>query len=320
MKKILRSFVLAGLAFCAMEASAQTDAQFSHYMFNYLYLNPAYAGSEGVIKAQALHRTQWYGNTGPDGGMSPQTQVISVQGPLLRNKMGLGLVVVNDRIGPRNTLDAQLSAAYHMPLAGGVLSLGLRGGVYTQSLNWNRLNWQDVRDPLYKTGVDQVSQFDMSAGAWYRKGRVFLGASSTHLMRPTFDFGGQGAENRLSRHYYLTGGYNLPLNNFWTLTPTFLIKNGTGNLAYTQIEVSAVAYYLNKLFAGVSYRQEEAVSALFGISFLKNNALRFSYALDLTVPENEVKAPTSHEVMLAYTLPADIRPPKPIIRTPRFVK
>jgi len=84
MRRIVFSLVLATFAFLPQKVQAQQDAQFTQYMFNTIYYNPAYAGVEGVTRFSAIHRTQWLGfSTSFDGpGGNPQTQVISAVTPL----------------------------------------------------------------------------------------------------------------------------------------------------------------------------------------------------------------------------------------------
>jgi hypothetical protein len=42
---------------CATQATiAQQDAQYTQYMYNTININPAYAGSRGVMSIFALHR------------------------------------------------------------------------------------------------------------------------------------------------------------------------------------------------------------------------------------------------------------------------
>jgi type IX secretion system PorP/SprF family membrane protein len=82
-------------AFTAVVGFAQQDAQFTQYMYNTININPAYAGSRGALSIFALHRTQWVGLDG-----APVTNAVSINTPL-NNKLGLGVSIINDRIGPR---------------------------------------------------------------------------------------------------------------------------------------------------------------------------------------------------------------------------
>jgi Type IX secretion system membrane protein PorP/SprF len=42
------------MLFTTKSTFAQQDAQFSHYMFNGMYLNPGFAGIEGVTKVTGM--------------------------------------------------------------------------------------------------------------------------------------------------------------------------------------------------------------------------------------------------------------------------
>ena len=77
-------------------AHAQQDAQFTHFIYNQLLLNPATAGSDNVTRFQAIYRTQYQGyqSTFDDGG-APVTQVISANIPLKMIKGGVGITFVN---------------------------------------------------------------------------------------------------------------------------------------------------------------------------------------------------------------------------------
>ena len=79
-------------------ANAQQDAMYTHYMYNTLSVNPAYAGSRGALSITGLHRSQWIGFEG-----SPITQTLTVHTPVLTKNIGLGMSLINDKIGPTNT-------------------------------------------------------------------------------------------------------------------------------------------------------------------------------------------------------------------------
>ena len=58
--KHIRNILLTGTAVLAMvQAYAQQEVMVSQYMFNGLFLNPAYAGSHGYVSSSLLHRAQW---------------------------------------------------------------------------------------------------------------------------------------------------------------------------------------------------------------------------------------------------------------------
>ncbi len=64
---------------------AQQDSQYTNYMYNTVNVNPAYAGSRGVMSIFGLHRTQWVGLDG-----APVTNTVSLNTPINNSNFGLG--------------------------------------------------------------------------------------------------------------------------------------------------------------------------------------------------------------------------------------
>jgi len=96
MKRISPTIVIVLLSFVTYYNYAQQDAQYTQYMYNTISVNPAYAGSRGVMSIMGLHRSQWVGLDG-----APRTQTFTLNTPIDENeRLGLGLSVVNDEIGP----------------------------------------------------------------------------------------------------------------------------------------------------------------------------------------------------------------------------
>src|ERR1043165_6298996 len=102
-------FVLASVS-----GKAQFDAMFTQYMFNEMFINPAYAGSKEAMSATLLHRQQWVSFPG-----RPVTTSFSLHGPLMDNKMGLGLSVLTEKIGVLTRNLVYGTYAYRMKLKEG---------------------------------------------------------------------------------------------------------------------------------------------------------------------------------------------------------
>jgi type IX secretion system PorP/SprF family membrane protein len=299
---------------------AQQDPQFSLYMLNELYNNPAYAGVEGVSKLQLIHRSQWLGynpSFSSDDGGAPTTQVFSFNTPILKFRSGAGLHVVNDNIGPQNNLQILGSYAYHLELQGGKLSFGIRAGVYSQSINFNKYRPVDINDPLIKEGKETQFRPDMGIGVYYKKEKYYAGVSLNHILKSSFNFGisTDSLKNALENHLVVTGGYIYDLNYDIKLEPSVIVKSDFNTYSF---DVTVVGTYREKFSAGLSYRQSEAMVALFGVSLLKDNALYLGYAMDYVIQAQEAKQKTSHELLLSYTLPALSGGGKKVVRTPRF--
>ena len=130
------------LMFTEMVSYAQQDAQFTQYMYNTINVNPAYAGSRGALSIFALHRTQWVGLDG-----APVTNAISVNTPLNGSNLGLGVSLINDKIGPthENTVSADLS--YTIPTSETFkLSFGIKATANLFDLDISKLDPKDAGD------------------------------------------------------------------------------------------------------------------------------------------------------------------------------
>lgn len=301
------------------QAFGQQNAQFSQYMFNTLYYNPAYAGVEGVTTLTAFQRLQWagYQPTSGDSRGGVNTQVISLNTPLLRLRSGFGLHVVNDQLGPLTNLDIQASFAYHLGIGDSKLSLGVRGGIYSQTTDYDKYRPVDLNDPLL-IGTGKMSQIrpDFSAGVFYRARQYYLGVGFQHLADVQFDaFGVDTLSNPLVNHITFTGGYDYDLTYKLRLTPTVLIQTDLNTYSF---DIGVLATYDETIWGGLSYRQQEAVVGMVGYSFFKEKSLKLGYAFDYVVVAQVAKAAASHEIMVTYSLPISSANEKKIIRTPRF--
>lgn len=297
-------------------AFGQQDPQFSQYMLNEIYYNPAFAGIPGTASFSALHRTQWLGYESTfDGAGNPQTQLITANMPLFKLNSGLGFYAVNDRIGALNNLEVQGAFAYHLAVKNSKLSFGIRAGVVSQSIDFDQYRWVDPDDPLRQSGKETQIRPDLSAGIYWQAQKYFLSLGASHLLNGEFNFGNDSLANALVTHLYFMAGYDYEINYDFILRPTVLVKS---DLATYSFDISLLAYFREKLWFGLSFRQSDAMIAMIGYSFLKDNSLRLGYAFDYIINSRTAKKPTSHELLLSYTLPVLSGGEKRIIRTPRF--
>ncbi len=312
----MKKFVLIFAAFFTIDGWAQQDPQFSQYMFNTFYYNPAAAGTDGVTKITALYRSQWLGYTPTYGdGGPPVTQIISVNTPVAKLKGGIGGYIVNDNLGPLTNQEAQFSYSYYMKIRDAKLSLGVRAGVFAQKIDFGILRATDQNDPLLasKSGRETQLRPDFAFGALYKKEKYYIGVSIDHLSQPTYDFG-LTESNQLKQHIYFTGGYYYDLNFDIRIQFVTLVKS---DFTKTQFDLGGIAYFKDIFWGGLSFRQSEAAVLIVGYSLLKDKSLKVGYSLDYIVKDQQAKQPTSHELMVSYSLPVNSSGKK-IIRTPRF--
>jgi type IX secretion system PorP/SprF family membrane protein len=292
-------------------------------MFNSLYLTPAAAGVEGVTKATILHRSQWLGYESSFGdGTAPTTQILTFTSPIYKLKSGFGAYVMNDRLGPQNNLEVQAMYAYHLGIKENKLSIGLKLGMYSQSLDFDKYRAIQPDDPLLtdpntglpRTGKESQIRPDLGFGVMYRSEKYYAGVGVNHLLRSEFDFG-VSQRNALETHMNVTGGYFYDVNFDLQINPTVLIKTDFNEFS---MDMGVIATLRNTMWGGLAFRSGEAANLLLGYSFLKDKSLKLGYAIDFVVKDRAAKENFSHEFMMSYELPVSAGIGKKIVRTPRY--
>jgi type IX secretion system PorP/SprF family membrane protein len=310
--------VLAGLA-----ASAQQDAHFTQYMFNSVYLTPAAAGASGVTEATAIHRSQWLGyESSFNDGTAPTSQLVSFSAPIHRLKSGFATYILNDRLGPQNNLEVQTMYAYHLGIRENKLSFGIKLGIYSQTLDFNKYRLIQPNDPLLidpvtgqlRTGRMSQIKPDLGLGVMYRTEKYYAALGFNHLLRSEFDFG-VSQRNALANHMNFTAGYFYDVNFDLQINPTVLVKTDFNEFS---VDIGVLATLRNTMWGGLAFRSGEAANLLLGYSFLKDKSLRLGYAIDVVVKDRAAKENFSHEILLTYQLPVSVGVGKKIVRTPRY--
>jgi type IX secretion system PorP/SprF family membrane protein len=105
MKKTLITFALAVAASAGIKA--QQLPLFSQYYYNRFIYNPAFTGVEDQANAFLIHRSQWKDIAG-----APVTYALTVDGPVSKNKIGLGLSLFNDQMDIFNRTGLYSSYSY----------------------------------------------------------------------------------------------------------------------------------------------------------------------------------------------------------------
>ncbi|PZX59706.1 type IX secretion system PorP/SprF family membrane protein [Algoriphagus ratkowskyi] len=318
LKCFLRYSILLLFFFEVSSLMAQQDPQFTQYMYNGMYYNPAFAGKEAGFRFSALHRTQWLNYTTSSGqGGAPVTQLLTAQGRLEGKNIGYGLTIVNDQIGATGNLEVNLQGAYHKKLNRSTLSFGAYAGINSSSIDYGELIVVNPEPNLPSSGKENQINFNIGAGLLFDARNYYIGLSSRHINEPNFDFGDGTYANQLKNHSYLLVGYRFKPVGQLAIEPSFLLKSVSfNNFSY---DVSVIATHQNKISGGIGFRGEESVSLILGYSLLKDNSLKLGYSFDVVFSSLEAKSPTSHELMLRYTFTDMSREMQRVIqRTPRF--
>lgn len=328
MKKTL--LLVATVLIAGFQAvKAQQEPQFTQYMFNTIYYNPGSAGLDGGTRFQFLGRSQWLGyQTSADGNGGITTGLLSVNSPWQALGGGVGFHAVLDNVGPVRQEEYQLSYSQHIELGSGKLGFGIRPGISGVTLDGNKLRPRDRDDQVLaaiKAGTSY--RFDLGLGVFYQSSTWFGGVSAARLLAPKYDFGvslpGISFANQAVPTVYGNLGYNIAVNDQWTVTPQALVRyfTQTVNTASLMADLNVMVDYDKSIFGGLSFRTGSAdASLIVGANLLSQKNLRIIYSADLVTPAQTVEATSrsSHELSIAYQLPFVVRPGKPSIKTPRF--
>lgn len=240
---------------------AQQEPSFSHYWAMEPSFNPAAVGKESKLNvngAYAMTLTGFENN--------PRTMYIAGDMPfvMLNKTHGVGLQLLNDEIGlfKHQRLTAQY--AYKQRLLGGTLSIGVQVGLLSEKFQGSGLDLEDSDDPAFSKTDDNGTAIDLSAGLYYQHGQWYAGISVLHVNAPSVELGERSIYN-ISSSYYLTGGYNIRLNNpLLTIHPSMLLRYDG---AVYRGDVTCRLKYTHEsrvLYAGVGYSPTNSVTAFIG--------------------------------------------------------
>ena len=272
---------------------AQQDAQYTQYMYNTININPAYAGSRGVMSVFGLHRTQWVGLDG-----APTTNTFSFNTPISNSNLGVGFSLVNDRIGPTsdNTISADIS--YTIPMNEVYkLSFGVKASGNIFNLDTDKLDPAQANDPNLQNFNNEFSP-NFGAGVYFHSDKLYLGLSVPNFLQDSKYNDNEVAVFQERMNFYFIGGYVFDVSPSIKFKPAFLTKMVTGSPL--QVDASANFLFFDKFMLGGAYRWDAAVSALAG--FQVTDGLFIGYSYDMETTNLRRYNSGSHEVFLRFEL------------------
>ncbi len=307
MKKIW--FLLLFLFVCRTTVYSQQGPLMSHYMFNGLLLNPAYAGSKEFVSTTMLYRKQWAGIEG-----APVTYNGSVHGLLKKKKLGLGALIQQDKIGVTKQTDFYGMLAYHLPVGLGKLSIGLQAGLSNFSSEVVNLTYWDPGDKVFAYNTFSNLLPNAGLGAYYYRDLFYAGVSAPYLIsydpNESSSFETSVPVHRMTRRYYVTAGGIIETEKELKFKPSMLIRYESG--APLQYDVNLNMLINDIFWIGASYRSDESIIALF--EYQISRKLRVGYSYDYTLGELGNYSSGSHELMIGY----DFGFPVTKMKSPRY--
>ncbi|MFN8321626.1 MAG: PorP/SprF family type IX secretion system membrane protein [Chitinophagales bacterium] len=302
------TFFLVFLLFLYVAGNAQSEPQFTHYMYSRYLFNPACAGSEDVLEVSALHRSQYVGLT----NRFIASQGLNVNIPIYAISSGIGVTVINDFIALQRTTYAALNYDYRKKFSWGKMGVGLGLGLVQSSINGAELR---ASEGDYSTGINHNDDIlpvnlqqgiapDLSFGIYFNTEKYFAGASINHIAFSSAKINATGANSRLnfSRNLFFTGGYEFKLSSKLHLMPSALIKS---DLKKVQVDVAATFTIIDNVLTGISFRgyTRKTVDALALFLGFRYKGVQLVYSFDANLSYLTKFNTGSHEISLSYRYP-----------------
>lgn len=307
-KKQLIPFVILLILLTTQLSIGQQDPTYSHFMYNGLAINPAVAGSAETFSATAIARKQWAGIAG-----APQTQTLNLDAPIWNKKLGLGLSIINDKIGVVQNLNINTQYAYRIQFGNATLSMGLQGGLSNYNADYTsvKTNAQNTADNSFGENTNRMI-FNFGSGLYFYSERFFAGFSVPHIINQSLDGipDKSGVQSRQYRHYFITTGYVFDAGAKIKIKPSVLLKIADG--APVQLDINSSFWYDEKISLGFSYRTNDSFTTMMQIQLAKQ--FRIGYAHDFIISSLSRYTTGNNELMLRYELHKD----KSRILTPRY--
>ncbi|WP_055447048.1 PorP/SprF family type IX secretion system membrane protein [Lacinutrix mariniflava] len=284
---------------------AQQDPQYTQYMYNMNVINPAYAGSSESVSIGALYRSQWVGLEG-----SPSTGTLSIHSPV-GNRVGLGLSLINDEVGPVRETNAYVDFSYTLPVGSITkLAFGLKAGATFHDIGLTSIETIDADDPFFSQDVNETTA-NVGAGMYlYQPNRWYLSASMPNILNGThLDSDGRkiGSE---TEHLFAAAGYVFDLSENFKLKPHALMKFAFDAPVSYDVNLNLFMYDIVEIGGG--YRLDDSFSGM--VNFMVSPTMRIGYAYDAIQSELNVVTDASHEIFINF----DIDLPKKVSRSPRY--
>lgn len=294
MKYLYLGFLL-GIFF---QAHSQEDPLYAQYLNNPLVINPAYSGLNNNFNASISYRRQWAGFDG-----SPTTVNVSAHTSMLKNKMGLGMLLVQDKIGVNNNTEVYATYAYRLNFSKAThLSFGLQGGFMNFRTNNDDLNAYDPSDPAFSNNQNVIKP-SFGAGVIFNSEKFFLGISVPRMLNTDAVLSNDSTQQSVDamlydQHYYASLAYVFYLSERVRFKPSCLVKTVQG--APLSIDYNLSINLDERYSAGLFTRNFNTCGFMTQLRFAE--AYRFGYVFELPTKTSVGTRYNTHEISLGLNL------------------
>lgn len=323
MSKINKAILALAVFMTASQIDAQQLPQYSQYIFNGLHINPGYAGYKNEGYIQSTYRDQWSGFPG-----SPKTFTLTADLSANEGRMGFGVSLLNDKLGPTETSSFLLTYAYRIQTGrNSFLGLGVSSGVAEYAIDPSKLRPENELDPLIPEGKINLFTPNLNAGLFFNTDRFYAGFSTYNMIGKKVLLKEDIALAYHNFHYFITAGGLVPLSDDVEFKPSFLLKYVKGSpLNY---DLNAMFMFMETLWVGASYRSNVQIwndnlqkdlskrnAVAFMVEIFLDPSFRIGYAYDHSLNAlQSFKRYNSHELSVGFYLSKK----RSIMKNPRWL-
>jgi hypothetical protein len=292
--KTIRINTIVALILVGLTANAQQQPRYSQYMFNMLNINPAYAGNREAGNLTMLLRKQWVGFPG-----APTTGAFSYDQRVADKNFSWGAQMYFDKLGIESRSGVQGFYSYSAPLQNATLSIGMSMGLLNYRADYTKTNPLTPGDVSLQSNVQGLLP-TAGLGGILSSDRWYVGLSMPALLKTQIGGNGQSVVKRAGAdgHFFLTGGYIIPLNEELVFKPSVMFKSVAGTSIQTDLNVNL--WMKNLIGVGLSYRAKDAVVGLAELQLKRQ--LRLGYSFDFGISKIANYNKGTHEIMLRFEL------------------
>lgn len=299
MNNLTKIAFIALLCLC-FKSQAQLTPQYSQYLQFPVVINPATVGTEDYIDITASSRWQWVGLNG-----APSTQTIAFNTPVVLDRRsyvagkdshhGVGAFVSNDTSGPFDVSEINLSYAYHLRVQKKFfVSIGATVNRTQYEIGEGELYFvQTPNDPVLQTLSN--NDYNVSLGTYIYSDKLFLGIAANKIINNESPY--TGIESGTSdRNYNVIAGSRFDLNRQVQFVPSVMVKSA--DMDIMQWDLNAKFYFMQRLWAGASYRNQDAILPFVGLQLVKGLWAGYSYEIPLA--KSGLNQDGTHEILIGY--------------------
>ncbi|MCH2197304.1 MAG: type IX secretion system membrane protein PorP/SprF [Flavobacteriales bacterium] len=290
MKKIL---LISIIALAGLSMKGQQMPLYSHYVLNYLQINPAVAGSQPCLDMKIGYRRQWMGI-----GEGPRTAFGNIHGSFGKKKHnfhGVGGQVFTDDTGAIGFTGMNGVYAYHMKMNRKYyLSAGIGVGFMQYRIDLGGIVLPDVQvvnDPAFAGSSSEFLFPQIQFGLWLYKEDRFYGFAIHNLTENALSILPGSA---MRRHYSFAAGRAIEMQDGFMFKPSAHLQYVASSRA--SIDLTAMFDYKEKVQVGVGFRSESGITGLLRVDLFRYVTL--GYAYDFALSRIRFDGRHTHEVVL----------------------